>query len=92
MKNRTETLTQQRKQHVPHAPYNITPAFIREASGAMMIDVDGRELIDFAGGIWTQKKKNDLDLLLLHTRSVCSFNLADPNAIGTKSVQQWGNR
>lgn len=51
MKNRTETLTQQRKQHVPQAPYNITPAFIREASGAMMIDVDGRELIDFAGGI-----------------------------------------
>lgn len=51
MADRTERLTKQRIQQVPQAPYNITPAFIREASGAMMIDVDGRELIDFAGGI-----------------------------------------
>lgn len=51
MADRTERLTKQRFQQIPQAPYNITPAFIREASGAMMIDVEGRELIDFAGGI-----------------------------------------
>jgi 4-aminobutyrate aminotransferase/(S)-3-amino-2-methylpropionate transaminase len=40
-----------RKQHIPQGPFNITPTFIREANGAVMTDVDGRELIDFAGGI-----------------------------------------
>ena len=40
-----------RNKHVPQAPYNITTAFIKEAQGAVMIDVEGRELIDFAGGI-----------------------------------------
>ena len=51
MADKTERLTKQRFQQIPQAPYNITPAFIREASGAIMIDVDGRELIDFSGGI-----------------------------------------
>jgi 4-aminobutyrate aminotransferase/(S)-3-amino-2-methylpropionate transaminase len=46
-----DDLLQKRKQHVPQGPFNITPAFIREAKGAVMIDVNGRELIDFAGGI-----------------------------------------
>jgi 4-aminobutyrate aminotransferase/(S)-3-amino-2-methylpropionate transaminase len=40
-----------RDRHVPKGPSNATPAFIKEAHGAVMIDVDGRELIDFAGGI-----------------------------------------
>lgn len=40
-----------RKQHIPQGPFHVTSAFIREARGAVMIDVDGRELIDFAGGI-----------------------------------------
>ncbi len=40
-----------RKQHIPQGPFHVTSAFIREARGAVMIDMDGRELIDFAGGI-----------------------------------------
>ena len=44
-------LLQRRSQQVPQAPFNITSAFIREAKSAVMIDMDGRELIDFAGGI-----------------------------------------
>ncbi len=40
-----------RNQHVPRGPFHATPAFIKEAHGAVMIDLDGRELIDFAGGI-----------------------------------------
>jgi len=40
-----------RDRHVPRGPSHATPAFVKEARGAVMIDVDGRELIDFAGGI-----------------------------------------
>jgi len=49
--NKPEALVELRNKHVPKAPFNVTTAFIREARGAVMIDVDGRELIDFAGGI-----------------------------------------
>lgn len=51
MASRTEELTLMRKTHVPQAPFNTHPAFVKEAKGALMIDVEGRELIDFAGGI-----------------------------------------
>ncbi len=44
-------LLEMRKKHIPQGPGNITQAFIREARGAVMVDVEGRELIDFAGGI-----------------------------------------
>ncbi len=37
--------------HVPKGLFHVTPAFIQSAHGAVMIDLDGRELIDFAGGI-----------------------------------------
>ncbi len=49
--NKPKELVELRNKHVPKAPFNVTTAFIREARGAVMIDVDGRELIDFAGGI-----------------------------------------
>ncbi len=51
MNTKEQELLQLRKQHIPQGPFHATPAFIREARGAVMIDVDGRELIDFAGGI-----------------------------------------
>jgi 4-aminobutyrate aminotransferase/(S)-3-amino-2-methylpropionate transaminase len=51
MSSRSEELMKMRNKNVPQAPYNITTAFIKEAKGAVMIDVEGRELIDFAGGI-----------------------------------------
>lgn len=51
MSNRGQELFQLRSKHVPQGPFNVTPAFIKEARGAVIIDVDGRELIDFAGGI-----------------------------------------
>jgi 4-aminobutyrate aminotransferase / (S)-3-amino-2-methylpropionate transaminase / 5-aminovalerate transaminase len=40
-----------RERHVPKGAFHATPAFVKEARGAVMIDLDGRELIDFAGGI-----------------------------------------
>jgi 4-aminobutyrate aminotransferase/(S)-3-amino-2-methylpropionate transaminase len=51
MPGHSDTLLEMRSRHVPQGPFNITPAFVAQASGAVMTDVDGRELIDFAGGI-----------------------------------------
>jgi 4-aminobutyrate aminotransferase/(S)-3-amino-2-methylpropionate transaminase len=51
MASRNEELMQLRNKHVPQGIVNITPSFITKAHGAIMIDADGRELIDFAGGI-----------------------------------------
>jgi 4-aminobutyrate aminotransferase/(S)-3-amino-2-methylpropionate transaminase len=51
MTGKIDALLERRSQHVPQGPFNITSAFIKEARGAVMVDVDGRELIDFAGGI-----------------------------------------
>lgn len=47
----TELYNQLRQEHVAQGPANITPAVIQKASGAVMTDVDGKEFIDFAGGI-----------------------------------------
>ena len=47
----TAALLEMRNRNIPQGAFNVTPAFIREAHGAVMIDSDGRELIDFAGGI-----------------------------------------
>jgi len=44
-------LMDRRQKSIPQGPFNITPAFIKEAKGAVMTDLDGRELVDFAGGI-----------------------------------------
>lgn len=51
MAGRNQELLEKRKRNVPQGPSNLTQAFIKEAHGAVMVDVDGRELIDFAGGI-----------------------------------------
>ncbi len=47
----TAALLQMRNRNIPKGAFNVTPAFIREARGAVLIDTEGRELIDFAGGI-----------------------------------------
>lgn len=51
MPSRNEELDMLRDKHVPRGPFNTTRAFIADAKGAVMTDVDGREYIDFAGGI-----------------------------------------
>lgn len=47
----TAALFEKRKQLVPNALGIFTPASIREAKGAIIIDADGKKFIDFAGGI-----------------------------------------
>ena len=52
MANRTnQELMDLRQEHVPRGPFNITPIFVKNAKGAIIEDVEGKEYIDFAGGI-----------------------------------------
>ena len=46
-----KTLVGRRNLHVPPGPFNTTPGFVKKAQGAVIIDVNGKEFIDFAGGI-----------------------------------------
>src|SRR6185369_8720123 len=51
MSTRNEQLMEIRNRQVPQGVALLNPAFITRASGAIMVDADGRELLDFAGGI-----------------------------------------
>lgn len=51
MTSRSAEYQARRDRHVPRGTFHATPAFIKEAHGAVMVDLEGRELIDFAGGI-----------------------------------------
>ena len=46
-----ESLVAERNKHIPQGPFNIHPIFAAKAKGAVITDVEGREYIDFAGGI-----------------------------------------
>jgi 4-aminobutyrate aminotransferase/(S)-3-amino-2-methylpropionate transaminase len=49
--SKKEKLYRRRKQLVPNAVGIFNPSSVVEAHGSIMIDADGNELIDFAGGI-----------------------------------------
>ncbi len=44
-------LMERRHRAVPRGPFNVTDRFAREARGTRIVDVEGREYIDLAGGI-----------------------------------------
>jgi len=46
-----ESLLAERLKHVPQGPFNTHPIFIQKASGAIITDVEGKEYVDFTGGI-----------------------------------------
>ncbi len=48
---RSRALMRRRNAAVPQAVYHATPVFIEKGEGAVIEDVDGNRLIDFAGGI-----------------------------------------
>jgi 4-aminobutyrate aminotransferase/(S)-3-amino-2-methylpropionate transaminase len=48
---RSQALMKRRQAAVVHAAYHATPVFVAKADGAVVEDVDGNRLIDFAGGI-----------------------------------------
>jgi 4-aminobutyrate aminotransferase/(S)-3-amino-2-methylpropionate transaminase len=49
--DRTSNLRERREKSVPRGPFHVTPYFANKASGALIEDVDGKQYIDFAGGI-----------------------------------------
>ncbi len=49
--SKNEYLGELRARVVPKGPFNVTPLFVEKAKGAVVYDVEGRELIDFSGGI-----------------------------------------
>lgn len=44
-------LLAERNKHIPQGPFNTHPIFAIKANGAIITDVEGKEYIDFAGGI-----------------------------------------
>jgi len=46
-----ESLLAERNRHIPQGPFNVHPIFAEKAKGAIITDVEGKEYIDFAGGI-----------------------------------------
>src|SRR5262245_2154682 len=50
---RSVELFERRKKSVPAGVFNSTPIFVDSARGALITDVDGNTLLDFAGGIGT---------------------------------------
>src|SRR5271170_6400321 len=48
---RSQALMKRRNAAVVQAAYHATPVFIAKAEGAVVEDVDGNHLLDFAGGI-----------------------------------------
>src|SRR2546425_9229288 len=48
---RSQELMRRRAAAVPQGAYHVTPIFVARAEGAVLEDVDGSRLIDFAGGI-----------------------------------------
>jgi 4-aminobutyrate aminotransferase/(S)-3-amino-2-methylpropionate transaminase len=48
---RTDSLLARRTSAVPRGVFNVAPIFVEQAEGARIRDVDGREYIDFAGGL-----------------------------------------
>ena len=46
-----ESLLQERLKYVPQGSFNTHPLFAAKAKGAIITDIEGKEYIDFAGGI-----------------------------------------
>ena len=51
MPTRNDRLLKRRIENVPQVQSNVNALQIKKAEGALMTDVNGREFIDFAGGI-----------------------------------------
>jgi 4-aminobutyrate aminotransferase/(S)-3-amino-2-methylpropionate transaminase len=71
---RSLALLERRQMSVPRGVYSATPIFIDRAEGALVQDVDGNTLIDFAGGIGTLNVGHrNPDVLAAATRQMERF-------------------
>jgi 4-aminobutyrate aminotransferase/(S)-3-amino-2-methylpropionate transaminase len=50
---KNKDMLEMRNKYVPQAVFNTIPSFIQKAKGSKMTDIEGFEMIDFAGGIGT---------------------------------------
>ena len=48
---KSAALMKEREAHVARGPFHLSPIFLAKAKGALLEDVDGNQLIDFAAGI-----------------------------------------
>lgn len=48
---KSRELLELREKYVPRGVFNASPVFVKEAKGATVVDVDGNQFLDFAGGI-----------------------------------------
>lgn len=48
---KSQALMERRQKNVARGPFHVTPIFAAQAKGAIIEDVDGNKLIDFAAGI-----------------------------------------
>jgi len=48
---KSQALMAERREHVARGPFHVTPIFVKRAEGALIEDVDGNRIIDFASGI-----------------------------------------
>jgi 4-aminobutyrate aminotransferase/(S)-3-amino-2-methylpropionate transaminase len=46
-----QSLLDKRNKHIPLGTLNVHPIFVKKAKGAIITDIEGKEYIDFAGGI-----------------------------------------
>jgi 4-aminobutyrate aminotransferase/(S)-3-amino-2-methylpropionate transaminase len=53
MTRSTEELLAAKEKNVPRGVFNIHPIFAKEGKGAILTSIEGKEYIDFAGGIGT---------------------------------------
>ena len=83
----SETILAKRKQFVPNAIGIFNPSTAASASGSTIIDADGKELIDFAGGIGVVKCRliEIFKGLLLRSKSSCWYCI-------TKWLLLWSNK
>ncbi len=51
MSEKSSRLMAERSKYIPKGVFNVTSFFAESARGGLITDVDGRELVDFAGGI-----------------------------------------
>ncbi len=49
--SKSQSLRELRGKVVPQGPFHVTPYFVEKARGAVIYDVEGRELIDFSAGL-----------------------------------------
>jgi 4-aminobutyrate aminotransferase/(S)-3-amino-2-methylpropionate transaminase len=50
----SQELQQRREANIPRGVVSVLPVFVRRASGAIIEDIDGNQLLDFSGGIGCQ--------------------------------------